>query len=385
MEIICCRSTEEAAEKAFRLRYKVYGAELHVDAPGIDHQKQTYIDQSDGESRIYVAIKDGEAVATCRTLYDRDCHFPDHFTKPLFQSLGIRTFLQDRPGTLALSTKFAISPSHRGSLAAHLITARMFEDLVEDGIEFVFSWCAPYLFTFYTKLGFHMYSHAVSDHNGFWTPIVLPVRDWKHLQSLRSPLFKHLEKRQLCQGAHPSVTWFHDHFDSSLDEFVSEYEDSVLDKIFLLSRHYAQSHDLQDISIFNSMTREELKSVIEADKVLHFLAGEEIIRTGQLQDEMFMVIDGEVDVILDEGSSLVAKLRPGQVFGEIAMLTRTTRTASCRAATDVQLAFLSRQGLSRLMKVEPDLAARLLYNLSKSLSLKLLRTNGMLRKPHAAG
>lgn len=43
---------------------------------------------------------------------------------------------------LAISTKFAISPSHRGVFATNLIAAGMYRDFLDDGIDFVFSGCA---------------------------------------------------------------------------------------------------------------------------------------------------------------------------------------------------------------------------------------------------
>jgi hypothetical protein len=39
MEIICCRSTDDIARKAFRLRYKVYCTEMAFHDDAIDHQK----------------------------------------------------------------------------------------------------------------------------------------------------------------------------------------------------------------------------------------------------------------------------------------------------------------------------------------------------------
>lgn len=384
MDIVCCRSTDEVAEKAFRLRYMVYGAELDINNPDIDHQRQIYEDASDKIARIYVAIKDANAIATCRTLYDRDCVVRDHLSEPIYEALEIEKFQKHFPGKLAISTKFAISPSQRGSLAAHLVTAKMFEDIVDDGIEFVFSWCAPYLFNFYSKLGFHMYSHAVSDENGLWTPIVFPTRDWTHLKAINSPFFKQLEKKQLCEFVHPSVDWFNEQFGASLDVFVSDYEDVVLDKIFSLGGSEAPSHSLQDVSIFSAMSPDEVKGMIDSNKLLNFEAGENILQAGQRQDEMFIVLEGLVDVSLDGTSTSSVRLGPGQIFGEIAMLTRAKRSANCVAATKTLLTFLSRQDVSRLVKGKPELAAKLLFNLSKSLSLRLLRTNEEVRSLQGA-
>lgn len=380
MDIICCRSREDVALTAFRLRYQVYGAEIGVDDAAIDHERKIYTDEFDAVARIYVAIKDGAAIATCRSVYDRDYDFRRDLPRSIFDMLGLEKFLKEHAGTLAISTKFAISPSHRGSLAAHLVTAKMFDDIVDDGIDFVFSWCAPYLLGFYSQLGFHTYTNAISDKNGLWTPIVLATRDWEHLRDVKSPLYKQLEKKGLCERTHTSVDWFHDKFGNSLDTAAAVYNDSVLDKIFSLDGGGNSSKDLQNISIFNSMAAADVNKIIGSSRILSFAAGESIILTGQIQDEMFIILEGEVEATLETPRSPVLRFGPGHVLGEIALLTRAKRAADYRATIPSRLVFLTRQGLAKLMKVEPELSARLLYNISQSLSLKMLQTIDELRR-----
>ena len=380
MDIICCRSREDVALTAFRLRYQVYGAEIGVDDAAIDHERKIYTDEFDAVARIYVAIKDGAAIATCRSVYDRDYDFRRDLPRSVFDMLGLEKFLKEHAGTLAISTKFAISPSHRGSLAAHLVTAKMFDDIVDDGIDFVFSWCAPYLLGFYSQLGFHTYTNAISDKNGLWTPIVLATRDWEHLRDVKSPLYKQLEKKGLCERTHTSVDWFHDKFGNSLDTAAAVYNDSVLDKIFSLDGGGNSSKDLQNMSIFNSMAAADVNKIIGSSRILSFAAGESIILTGQIQDEMFIILEGEIEATLETPRSPVLRFGPGHVLGEIALLTRAKRAADYRATIPSRLVFLTRQGLAKLMKVEPELSARLLYNISQSLSLKMLQTIDELRR-----
>lgn len=380
MDIICCRSNDDVATAAFRLRYHVYGAEIGVDDAAIDHDRKIYIDEFDAAARLYVATKDGAAIATCRSVYDRDYDFRRDLPRSIFDMLELERFLEKYDGALAISTKFAISPSHRGSLAAHLVTAKMFNDIIDDGIDFVFSWCAPYLLNFYSQLGFHTYTHAISDKNGLWTPIVLATRDWKHLKDIKSPLYKQLEKKGLSDGTHASVDWFHTTFGDALDVTAAKYDDNVLDKIFSLDGGENSYKDLQNISVFNSMTAEDVSKIIGSSRILNFAAGESIIRTGQIQDEMFIILEGEVEATLETPRSPVLSFGPGHVFGEIALLTRAKRAADYKATIPSRLAFLTRQGLAKLMKVEPELSARLLYNISQSLSLKMLQSVDVLRK-----
>lgn len=375
MEIVRCNSASEAAQKAFHLRYQVYGHEVGVDDPYIDHVNKYYEDPFDKHSRIYVALKDGEAIATVRALYDREYDFVGELPESMKNMLGIDDFLAHYSGSLAISTKFAISPNHRGSLAANLVTARMFRDFLEEDINFVFSWCAPYLFNFYSQLGFHMYSRSISDKNGLWTPIVLPTQDFKYLQEIQSPLRKQINKVKLDEPTHSSVKWFREKYGHLIETFVSNYDENILTKIFAFSGDQTSNHDHQDISIFNSMMSDDIKKVIGSGKLLRFSPGQTVIESGQINDEMFIVVDGEIRISFKGADQLSLKVGPGQVFGEVSMLSKSSRTADCIATQNTQVAIISRQNLMRLIRIEPELSTQLLLNLAGSLSLKLRRTN----------
>jgi len=374
MEIVCCNSTSEEAQLAFRLRYEVFGSELGFQDLDIDHKNRVYRDSLDEHARIYVAIKEGKAIATARVVYDRDVALDKALTEFMFNLLGLERF-SPHTGSLAVSTKFAISPHHRGTLAANLITTKMYGDFIDEEIHFLFSMCAPYLINFYSQLGFRMYSRSMNFSVGLVTPIVLVMRDWEHLRNTRSPLFRQINKRKLCDETHASVKWFYDHYGDSLETFVASYDDRVVEKMLKYSSNASSRTNLEDVGIFNAMSSEDIKKVLGAGKLLNFVAGDMIVQTGNTMDEMFIVIDGEIEVSFKEDDLPSFQLGPGQVFGEISMLSRTARTADCAATSDAQLAIISRQNLERLIKVEPELAARFLYNLSRVLSYRLRQTN----------
>ena len=69
-------------------------------------------------------------------------------------------------------------------------------------------------------------------------------------------------------------------------------------------------------------------------------AGTEVVRQGDVGDRYYVIESGTADVIGD--GRLVATLGHGQGFGEIALLRRVPRTATIRAASELQLQALSR-------------------------------------------
>ena len=68
-------------------------------------------------------------------------------------------------------------------------------------------------------------------------------------------------------------------------------------------------------------------------------AGRAVFRQGDPADRYYVIEDGVADVVGD--GHLVAKLGPGDGFGEIALLRRVLRTATVLAATDLRLSTLT--------------------------------------------
>ncbi|CAN5915091.1 glucose-6-phosphate dehydrogenase [soil metagenome] len=84
-------------------------------------------------------------------------------------------------------------------------------------------------------------------------------------------------------------------------------------------------------------------------------AGEVIIRQGDPGSEMYLIARGEAEVVVD-GGQVVATLREGDCFGEIALLISEKRTATVRALTTCDLFVLDRADLGRILRDHPQFA-----------------------------
>lgn len=91
-----------------------------------------------------------------------------------------------------------------------------------------------------------------------------------------------------------------------------------------------------------------------------FEAGREIVREGDPGDAAYRIVEGRCDVfvIRDGVRSLVRTMGPGEIFGEMAILSPGPRTATVVAVTDVVVEVVTRQVLEHeLTGLKPWMAA----------------------------
>jgi putative ABC transport system ATP-binding protein len=90
---------------------------------------------------------------------------------------------------------------------------------------------------------------------------------------------------------------------------------------------------LRPIDLFKALTPQQLTDVAEHVKKRHFASGETIIREGESGEEFFVISDGEVDVVRADHE--VARLGPGDFFGEVALISGEPRNATVVAEGEV--------------------------------------------------
>lgn len=100
-------------------------------------------------------------------------------------------------------------------------------------------------------------------------------------------------------------------------------------------------------SVFRDLPRQEVEAVAGKLETLQVEAGATIVRQGAPADKFFIIVDGEVEVVREAGPGqgndrVLASLRTGQFFGEVAILNDGPRTATVRAKTRTTLLTMDR-------------------------------------------
>jgi CRP/FNR family cyclic AMP-dependent transcriptional regulator len=87
-------------------------------------------------------------------------------------------------------------------------------------------------------------------------------------------------------------------------------------------------------------------------------AGDVIFRQYDMGAEMFVILDGEVDLAL--GPNVIETLGPGEPFGEMALIDQAPRTATATARTDCLLAVVPERRFLFLVQTTPHFALEIM-------------------------
>jgi len=123
------------------------------------------------------------------------------------------------------------------------------------------------------------------------------------------------------------------------------------------------AHNLHKVEFFSPLTMGQLEGVLPAISLYGFEAGEVVFRQGEVGDAFYIVYTGKVAVQIKKGffslRKTVATMVPGDFFGEIALVTRTPRTATIAALEPVQLFTLVAADFQFVLRQNPAAKAEM--------------------------
>ncbi len=115
---------------------------------------------------------------------------------------------------------------------------------------------------------------------------------------------------------------------------------------------------LSHVPLFAGFSKRDLDRLAEETDVVSFGAGQTVVEEGMLGETMFVVLSGEARVA--HGKRRLGTVRPGDFFGEVAVLDGSARSATVVAETPLEAIRLFRRTLLRLLEAEPQLALKIL-------------------------
>lgn len=146
---------------------------------------------------------------------------------------------------------------------------------------------------------------------------------------------------------------------------------------------------LKQSDIFYQFTATQLELVANLCQEKTFDEGETIFEENSSSKELYIIIQGEIDIIVDpsvigtqaQEKLTIATLRRGQSFGEVALVDEGLRSATAQARKkNTRLLVLPREKILMLCETYPQLGYRMMYNLAADLAMKIRHTDLKVRE-----
>jgi CRP-like cAMP-binding protein len=127
---------------------------------------------------------------------------------------------------------------------------------------------------------------------------------------------------------------------------------------------------LAAIPFFGGLDPDALERLAASMRSRRFRRGEVIFHIGDPGDALFVIVSGEVKISLPSETgdeAILATLRPGDVFGELALLDGAPRSASASALMPTETVILPRDRFRELIATETGVRDALLASIAGEL------------------
>jgi signal transduction histidine kinase len=125
---------------------------------------------------------------------------------------------------------------------------------------------------------------------------------------------------------------------------------------------------LQEAKLFTGLLSAELKMLEQTSHIRRLKAGDFIFREGDPGDGLYIVNEGLVQisaVVGEQHRRVLARIGPGDFFGEMAVLEAQPRSASASVEQDSTVQFIPSQELMPILERSPKVAVSLLREVSR--------------------
>jgi signal transduction histidine kinase len=122
-------------------------------------------------------------------------------------------------------------------------------------------------------------------------------------------------------------------------------------------------HDLRKSPLFQGLSDDELQKLMDMAEPFSLRAGDVLIRQGESGDSAYVIMRGEFEVQKQTGQSLIKidVRNPGDVVGEMALLSRAPRNATLIAKTDGEVLRIPQEAFETLLRSSSTAARAVLH------------------------
>lgn len=125
------------------------------------------------------------------------------------------------------------------------------------------------------------------------------------------------------------------------------------------------------MDLFRGLSPENVARVFAKGSTEEFEEGQTIFEKGSRGETMYVILSGGVAIV--DGDRILATMEQGEMFGEMALVTQSPRTADARALSDVAVLSLTMDDI--MNSLGGDVSCQILVNIIIALSHRLRRAN----------
>ena len=113
-------------------------------------------------------------------------------------------------------------------------------------------------------------------------------------------------------------------------------------------------HFLRKVPLFRGFSIGDMMVIAQIAQEVSVDAGHVLFRKGDPGSALYLILDGEVDILNQEGR-LVTRLGPARCFGEVALLDNKGRTATAVCFNDCRMLMISSNDFDEILETYPML------------------------------
>ncbi len=139
---------------------------------------------------------------------------------------------------------------------------------------------------------------------------------------------------------------------------------------------------LRRVKALAELSDEQLTRFASYMEPLTIRRGASVVKQGDPDDAMYLVLDGEMRVrlMISEKETVLATLAAGDWFGEIALFDQGPRSADVIANDDGILLKISSDAFEKLRREAPELSAPILFSIGKTLAARIRVDNKRIKE-----
>ena len=121
--------------------------------------------------------------------------------------------------------------------------------------------------------------------------------------------------------------------------------------------------DLRKSPLFEGLSDQELQQLVDDAKHVSLKAGEALMKQGESGDSAYVVIDGGFEIQKQSGPSVIKidVRKPGEIIGEMALLSNAPRSATVVAVCDSETLEISQDAFENLLSTSPSATMAVLH------------------------